>query len=208
MAGSRRAEGTLSADLRPRARRTQGRRDGAEPHLLAFLARGLRIDRLSVASLAFGQDPEVTMLRILALALAMLPAAALAQDAQKFDAKALETEFAPLPVFAPKKAVVDNEVIVTRDKSRETVQAAYVVRAELKKVLEFYSSKLSMVPQKVGDDDLGTVRYIYAPVAKKGDKTLVMVTISSTDYARLSQIALLRRATDREDLGAEDAVAP
>lgn len=139
------------------------------------------------------------MARMLALALALLPASALAQDAQKFNARELEKEFAPLPVFSPKQGVVDHEVVVSRDRSRESAQAVYVVRADLKKVLEFYSSKLTLKPKKLGDEALGTVKYIFAPKPKLNEKEMVIATVWQSDDGQGVQIALLHRAITEED---------
>jgi hypothetical protein len=139
------------------------------------------------------------MARILALALALVPSVCLAQDAEKFNAKDLEKEFAPLPAFSPKQGAVDNEVIVTRDPSHDGLQAVYVVRAELKKVLEFYSARLSIKPRKVGDEDLGTVKHVFAPRPRKGDKVQVIATIRQSDDGQGVQIALLRRGLTEDE---------
>ncbi len=139
------------------------------------------------------------MARMLALALALLPAFALAQDAQKFNARELEKEFAPLPVFSTKQGVADNEVIVTRDRSRENAQAVYVVRADLKKVLEFYSSRLRLKPEKRGDEALGTVNYLFAPKPKPNDRQMMIATISQSEDGQSVQIALLHRGITEDD---------
>jgi hypothetical protein len=136
------------------------------------------------------------MLRLCALTLACLPAVALAQDARKFNVHELEKEFAPLPVFAPKQGAVDNEVIVARDRSADSIQAIYVVRAELKKVLEFYASKLSIKAKQDGDEALGTVKYTFAPKVK--GKVLI-ATLSELDDRSGVQIALLRRTATEDD---------
>jgi len=142
------------------------------------------------------------MVRSLALVLAVLPAVALAQDARKFDARELEQEFAPLPAFAPKQGAVDNEVIVTRDSSHDSLQAIYVVRAELKKVVEFYSAKLALKPQKVGDEELGTTKYLFTPKPRKDDKARLIATIRQADDGQSVQIALLRRALTEDEIEA------
>jgi hypothetical protein len=136
------------------------------------------------------------MLRLCALALACLPAVALAQDARKFNVRDLEQEFAPLPVFAPKQGAVDNEVIVTRDGSADTIQAVYIVRAELKKVLEFYASKLSIKAKRDGNEALGTVKYTFAPKVK--GKVLIATVTELNDRSGV-QIALLRRAATEDE---------
>ncbi len=135
------------------------------------------------------------MLRLCALALACLPAVALAQDARRFNVHELEKEFAPLPVFAPKQGAVDNEVIVSRDRSADSLQAVYVVRAELKKVLEFYATKLSISPKLAGEADLGTVTYTFSPKVRG---KVFIATITELDDRSGVQIALLRRASAEE----------
>lgn len=139
------------------------------------------------------------MLRLCALALACLPAVALAQDARKFNVRELEKEFAPLPVFAPKQGAVDNEVIISRDRAADSLQAIYVVRAELKKVLEFYSTKLSLKPKQDGDE-LGAAKYTFAP---KFRGKVCTVTVSELDDRSGVQISLLRRAATEDDVPPE-----
>jgi len=138
------------------------------------------------------------MHRALALAVLCLPALSFAQDAKKFNAKELEKEFAPVPVYA-KGGVVDNEVMVSEEPKRDYVQAVYVVRADKKKVLEFYQTKLGLTPKTEGEEELGSEKYIFSPPPKKGEKRLFKVTIAATDTGDNTVVTLMhRRVTDDE----------
>jgi hypothetical protein len=138
------------------------------------------------------------MHRALALAVICLPALSFAQDAKKFNAKELEKEFAPVPVYA-KGGVVDNEVMVSQEPKRDFVQAVYVVRAEKKKVVEFYQTKLKVTPKVEGEEELGSEKYIFALPLKKGDDRLYKVTLSATDTGGNTVVTLMhRKASDDE----------
>ena len=86
------------------------------------------------------------MRRCLVLALMLLPSLALAQEGRKFNQKELEKDFDPLPVYSVRGQAVDNEVIVSVEPERDLIQADYVVRAEVKKVVDFYKTKLLTDP--------------------------------------------------------------
>jgi hypothetical protein len=138
------------------------------------------------------------MHRALALAVLCLPALSFAQDAKKFNAKELEKEFAPVPVYV-KGGVVDNEVMVSAEPKRDYVQAVYVVRADKKKVLEFYQTKLNVTPKVEGEQELGSEKYVFSLPLKTGEKRLFKVTIAATDTGDNTVITLMhRKATDDE----------
>ncbi|MFN7133947.1 MAG: hypothetical protein ACK4N5_17860, partial [Myxococcales bacterium] len=100
------------------------------------------------------------MNRLLAFTLLLLPVVALADEGgRKFDVKTLEREFAPLPVFFKKGAVVQNEVVISKDQTKDEIRAVYVVKAESSKVVDFYKEKTSVNPTKKGDEALGDVKY-------------------------------------------------
>ena len=137
----------------------------------------------------------------LALALTMmLPALAFGQEGKKFNVKDLEKQFDPLPVFSVKGQAVDNEVIVSEEPERDLLQADYVVRAEVKKVIEFYKGKLRLEPKKEGEDELGTAKYVFAPKPMKGDKRLFRVILQQAEGNPTNTvIRLLRRKVTDDD---------
>jgi hypothetical protein len=137
--------------------------------------------------------------RWMALALVVVPALALAQDAKRFNLAELEKQFAPLPVFQQKGGVVDNEVIVTHDGTKDRVQAVYLVRAELAKVVAFYEGKLALKAAKQGDDELGTTRYVLSVRPKKGDKRAFKATVERAEDPGLVQITLVNRALAEDE---------
>jgi hypothetical protein len=139
------------------------------------------------------------MRRLLPLVLVVGPALALAQEAKKFNAKELEKDFAPLPVYAQRGAVVDNEVVLSSDESRDLLQAVYVVKADVKKVNDFYAAKMSVKAERKGDDTLGTVKYVFQKPIKKGDQRVYRVTVEPLDEPGRVQISLLRRAVTEDD---------
>ncbi|HCF60273.1 MAG TPA: hypothetical protein DFS52_20030 [Myxococcales bacterium] len=140
------------------------------------------------------------MNRYAAIALSLLiPALAQGQEAEKFDAARLEKDFAPMAVFHQKGKVVDNEAIVARDDSRDSLHAVYVVRAKLDKAVAFYKEKLGVEPKTEGSEELGTLKYVFTIAPKSGDKRIHKATVEPTSQAGRLQISLLRRAlTDEE----------
>jgi hypothetical protein len=121
----------------------------------------------------------------------------------KFNPKQLEKDFAPLPLFADAKgrpvAAVDNEVMVSRDGESDKVQAVYVVRAELKKVLDFYTAKLSVKPEKSGDATLGDVKYHFNLKPRAADTRVFRVRVIPVEGGGSVQITLTNRALTPED---------
>ena len=141
-------------------------------------------------------------LLLIALCALCLPALASAQEAKKFNAKELEKEFAPVPVFA-KGGVADNEVMVSEDAARDFVEAVYVVHSDVKKVVEFYQSKLTVAPQKEGEQELGTEKYTFAIPVKKGDKRVFKVVLLPTDTAGSTVVKLMHRKASDDDRAEE-----
>ena len=140
------------------------------------------------------------MNRHVAIALSLLlPAVAQAQQAEKFNAAQLEQDFAPLALFHQNGKVVDKEVILSRDPDRDSLQAIYVVRAKVEKVLEFYKEKLGVEPKTEGQEELGTLKYRFTLPLKEGDKRVFKVTVEPTDQRGLVQIIVLRRAMTEDD---------
>ncbi|HEY3451838.1 MAG TPA: hypothetical protein VGK67_36105 [Myxococcales bacterium] len=144
------------------------------------------------------------MTRALALAAVLLPSLAFAQEAKKFNAKDLEKDFAQVGVFTAKgAAVVDNEVMMAKEGDRDFVQAVFVVKFDIKKVIEFYKDKMKMEPKKEGEEELGTHKYIFAPLPAHKDKRLYKVTIEPSDKKGQVVITLMHRAVTEEDPVAE-----
>ncbi len=141
------------------------------------------------------------MTRALSIALLLFPVLAFAQDGgRKFDLKKLEQEFAPMPVYYKKGAVVGNEVIVNHDQVKDAYRAVYVVKADAKKVVEFYKEKTSVEPRKKGDEMLDDVKYTFVLPAREGDKRIYRVIVSPIGKNK-AQIALWHRAvTDSDEL--------
>ena len=140
------------------------------------------------------------MRRCLVLALMLLPSLALAQEGRKFNQKELEKDFDPLPVYSVRGQAVDNEVIVSVEPERDLIQADYVVRAEVKKVVDFYKTKLLTDPKKEGEEELGTLKYNFAPKPHKGDKRLFRVLVQQAEGNKANTgIRLLRRKVTEED---------
>ncbi len=132
------------------------------------------------------------------IAALLLPAAALAQDSQKFNAKALEKSFPKLAVFTVKGGgVVDNEVIVTKGKTQN--QAVYVIKSDSSKVVDFYKSKLGVDPAVTGEEALGDVKYTFAIRPKKGDIKIYKLTVVPLEGGGKVQIALFERDATEED---------
>ena len=146
------------------------------------------------------------MCRATALALFLLPCLAVAQEARKFNAKQLEEEFAAVGVFAPKGvAIVDNEVMLALEPGRDFVQAVYVARVDLKKVLGFYKGKTRVEPKTEGEEELGTQRYSFAPVPLAADKRLYKVTVEPSERKGQVIITLMHRAiTDGDPVAGGD----
>jgi hypothetical protein len=140
------------------------------------------------------------MTKTLAVAALLLPALALGQEAQKFNAKALEKTFPKLAVYAPKGGVVENEVIFTR--SEHQAQAVYVVKGDAAKVVDFYKGKLKVEPTKTGDQALGDVKYTFAIPLAKGDKRVSRLTLTPLDSG--VQITLFERDVTEDDKVPED----
>ena len=138
------------------------------------------------------------MHRALALAAVVLPTLAFAQEAKPFNAKDLEKEFAPVPVFA-KGGVVDNEVMVNKEADRDFVEAVYVVRTDVKKVVEFYQGKLNLTAKKDGEAELGTEKYTLAIPVKKGAKRVFKVMLQPTDEGGNTVITLTHRKPTEDD---------
>ncbi|MGC4122654.1 MAG: hypothetical protein QM765_50405 [Myxococcales bacterium] len=142
------------------------------------------------------------MTRALALAAAvvLLPSLAFAQEAAKFNAKELEKDFAQVGVFAAKGVpVIDNEVMMAKESARDFVQAVYVVKVDIKKVLEFYKGKTKVEPKKEGEEELGTHKYTFAPLPTKDDKRLYKVTVEPSDKKGQVVITLMHRAITDDD---------
>ena len=140
------------------------------------------------------------MYRALALAVVLLPSLAFAQEAKKFNAKDLEKDFASVGVFAPKGvAIVDNEVMMATEASRDFMQAVYVVRTDIKKVLEFYKGKTKVEPKKEGEEELGTHKFHFSPLPVKGDKRIFKVTVEPSDKKGQVVITLMHRAVTDDD---------
>jgi len=144
------------------------------------------------------------MTRALALALLLVPAMAFAQEAQKFNLKALEKEFAPIPVYNVKGAVVDNEVVVSSDPKRDFYQAVYVLRVDVKKAVEFYKTKLAIEPKAEGEQELGTMKYTFAPKIAKGEVRVFKVMVAPTDAAGATVVTLMHRKVTADDDVAEE----
>lgn len=139
------------------------------------------------------------MVRALVLMAALIPSMALAQDARKFNAKELEQQFDPLPVFA-KGAVVDGEVIVQSDAASGHLSADYVVAAGQKAVLDFYQVKLATKPEKSGDVETSTLKYVFAPKPFKDDKFVVSATVRPVEgNAGRTAIRLFKRPIKEDD---------
>ena len=128
-----------------------------------------------------------------------LPSLAMAQDARRFDAKELEKQFDPIPVFSVGGRAVDDEVVVQSDASTRECAADYLVAAGAKAILDFYQVKLATKPRKEGAPELGTFRFVFAPPVDKGDKWAVQVVVRPVEgNAGLVAIRLLKRpAADR-----------
>ncbi len=142
------------------------------------------------------------MTRALALAAAvlLLPSLALGQEAAKFNAKALEKDFAQVGVFVAKGApVVDNEVMMAKEPQRDFVQAVYVVKVDIKKVLDFYKAKTKVEPKKDGEEELGTHKFTFAPLPTKSDERLYKVTVEPSDKKGQVVITLMHRAVTDDD---------
>lgn len=145
------------------------------------------------------------MTRALALAFVLLPSLAFAQEAKKFNAKELEKDFAEVGVFAPKGVpIVDNEVMMAKEADRDFVQAVYVVKVDIKKVLEFYKDKVKVEPKKEGEEELGTHKFHFAPKPKKADKRLYKVTVEPSDKKGQVVITLMHRAVTDDDAVVEE----
>ncbi|MGI5863719.1 MAG: hypothetical protein ACOX6T_16910 [Myxococcales bacterium] len=144
------------------------------------------------------------MNRYAAIALSLLiPTLAHGQEAEKFDAARLQKDFAPMAVFHEKGKVVDNEAIVTKDDSRDSLHAVYLVKAKLEKVVAFYKEKLGVEPKVEGSEELGTLKYVFTLPPKSANERIYKATIEPTTQAGRLQISLLRRALtdeEREDL--------
>ena len=150
------------------------------------------------------------MSRLFLLALLLTPtlASAQAQDkdnvgAIKFNPKQIEKDFAPLPVYADAKGkfvpAVENEVMFTKDDTKDMIQATWVVTAKAEKVVEFYEKKLNTKAVKKGDFTLGTAKWTIEPRLKKGDARVYKVTLTPTDGGGGVQIILTNRAIDQEN---------
>ena len=140
------------------------------------------------------------VVRVLALVFSLLiPRLAPAQEARRLDLKALEKEFAPLPVFTVKGQVIDSEVVVLEEPILEQVHVVYSVRTELKKVVEFYKGKIAVEPKKEGDEELGTEKYIFIRKPRQGEKRVFRVELEKSDGAAGTTITLVRRKVTDED---------
>ena len=143
----------------------------------------------------------------LALSLLLLPTLGFAQEAKKFNAKELAKDFEAVGVYAPKGVVVvENEVMVNSEPARDFVEAVYVVRADLKKVLEFYKTRLTLEPKKQGDDELGTQKYLFAPKPKVGEKRIYKVTVAQAEGGSGTMITLMHRKAESDEIvtGSDD----
>ena len=137
----------------------------------------------------------------LAAAVLLLPGLAFAQETKKFNAKELEKDFAAVGVFAPKGvAIIDNEVVVDTEPERDYRQAVYMVRADIKKVLEFYKVKARVEPTTSGDEDLGTLKYVFAPMPQVDDKRLYRVTVEPASMKGQVMITLMHRRVTSDDI--------
>jgi len=140
------------------------------------------------------------MSRALALALLLLPTLASGQEAKKFNAKELEKEFAAVGVFAPKGVkVMDNEVMFAEEPQRDFVQAVYVARVDIKKVLDFYKDKTKVDPKMEGKEELGTQKYTFAPLPTVADKRLYKVLVEPSLNKGQVVITLMHRAVTEDD---------
>lgn len=144
---------------------------------------------------------------VLALLVWIAPALAGAQEARRFNVEELEAQLAPLAVFHQKGKVVDNEVVITREEPRQLVEAVYVAQADLAKVLDFYRARLSLPPQKQGDEELGTVRYLFAPKARRGDKRVCRAIVEPIESKRVQVTLSCRALTEDDQVLEEDGPA-
>ncbi|HEY3446883.1 MAG TPA: hypothetical protein VGK67_10990 [Myxococcales bacterium] len=137
---------------------------------------------------------------IVILAAALLPSLCLAQEAKRFNAKELEKQFDPIPVFSVNGQAVDNEVVISSDLATGNASADYLVAAEFKKVIEFYQVKLATKPRKSGEMELGTLKFVFAPKPFKEDPFVIQVVVRPVeDNPRLTAIRLLKRPATEND---------
>lgn len=139
------------------------------------------------------------MSRALACVLLLVPALAFGQESKKFNQKELEKEFAPVPVYVVKGAVIDNEVVVSKEAARDFYQAVYVVKVDVKKAVEFYKTKLGFDPKAEGEPELGTMKYTFAPKIPKGETRVFKVMVAPTDSQAATVITLMHRKVTADD---------
>ncbi|MGC4117801.1 MAG: hypothetical protein QM765_25250 [Myxococcales bacterium] len=137
---------------------------------------------------------------LLIVAATLAPALCFAQEAKRFNAKELEKQFDPIPVFSVNGQAVDNEVVVSADLATGNASADYLVAAEAKKVIEFYQVKLATKPRKTGDLELGTLKFVFAPKPFKEDAYVIQVVVRPVeDNPRITAIRLLKRPATEHD---------
>lgn len=132
-----------------------------------------------------------------------IPSIASAQDAQKFTAyqATLQERLAPIPIFQPEKKgpnkgqVLDNEVIITTDASKDQYQAVYVVVTPVQAVLDFYKEKLGFEAKKTGSEVLGDVIYTFKIPLKQADTHVFEIQLRPlSENGKKVQISLMKRA--------------
>jgi hypothetical protein len=125
---------------------------------------------------------------VAALALWALPAGA--QEAHKFNAKALEAKYA-VPVYPTKGKVENNEVIEATDEFSKAESATYMVKSDAKKVVDFYTK--AMGDAKHETTDVGADKWYFKKDDATDKRLKHKVIVQRGKGAKLVQITLWQR---------------
>jgi hypothetical protein len=134
----------------------------------------------------------------LGLGLLLVAGAAGAQESHKFDAKKLEAAY-NLPVYAPKGAVVGNEVIEDTNDVQHSKNAIYEVKGDIKKALDFFTKALGEPKQKKSDTGITTYTY----EKKVVDEPLIVRKIQvhiDPDSRQVQVVLKMRTFASRDDV--------
>ena len=114
-----------------------------------------------------------------------------AQESKKFDAKKLAESYG-LPIFSGKGvSIVSNEVIDTVNDIDKISTSQYSVRADAKKIVEFYRQSLGE-PKKDGSAEEG-FRYTFKKASTAGSNLRYRVIVREDHESRTVQIMLWKK---------------